>query len=620
MDEFNPYPPYNPEDEYAPIEPEFTEPEFRETEFTEPEFAEPQFAEPDPGVQPPVQPEQPYVQPQQAPQQAPVQQYPQQYAAPVQPAPGYVYPQGQVYRAYPQPPIPPVQPRPAAPYQQAYPQQPPVQPPVYPGYQPQYPQYRPVQQPVQQPVPQPQPAVTQAPVQQPAVYPAQQKANPYQPVYPQQPAVNAAYAQPQPKPEPKEPKPATSTGTKVFIICLCALLAAMVVGFGIYIWRNTEEKDKSNNKNIFDTPASTQPDINEYFGNYDPNMSSGDSYTENEYEITLVPDNGETQKRDDDNSASVGTPDEKAPVLVLNDIPSDKDSKKYDAKTSYDAVCDSIVTVECYEEKITDNDRDIVGSGSGTIISADGYIITNAHVIGNSKAYLVNIILNSGKKYQAKIIGYDTWTDLAVLKIDAKDLKPVKFGDSKNVNVGDDVIAIGSPGGEKFQNSLTKGIVSAVDREISINRYVRYIQSDAAISPGSSGGALCNIYGQVIGITTAKTVATYYENMSFSIPSETVKKIVDDLMRYGYVKERCRVGLTGTAISQEEVYYYGYPQGIEISEIDKNGSLADTDIKSGDILTELDGVAISSFQDVYDVLADHKPGDKIKVKTIRFEE
>ncbi|MBQ9248074.1 MAG: trypsin-like peptidase domain-containing protein, partial [Ruminococcus sp.] len=145
------------------------------------------------------------------------------------------------------------------------------------------------------------------------------------------------------------------------------------------------------------------------------------------------------------------------------------------------------MTVVCYKDKITDSDSDIVAQGTGTVISSDGYIVTNAHVISNSRMYAINIVFNNNDEYPAKIVGYDTWTDLAVLKIDAKDLKAVTFGDSALVNVGDDVIAIGSPGGQKFQNSLTRGIVSAVDRELSINKYVRYIQSDAAISPGNSG-------------------------------------------------------------------------------------------------------------------------------------
>ena len=394
----------------------------------------------------------------------------------------------------------------------------------------------------------------------------------------------------------------------------------MVIGFIVYVAGTARKDQPEQEKNPgYSNDSGDEEDDNGYgFSPFGNNDSIGSvSYTEVEDEITLKADNGDTQKRDDDNKDSVGTPDENAKDIVLEPLPSDKDDEKYTTQSAYELVSDSVVTVVCYEDKISDDDSDAVSSGSGTIISADGYLITNAHVIGNSRAYAVNIILNSGDEYQAKIVGYDTWTDLAVLKIDAKDLKAVTFGDSKLINVGDDVIAIGSPGGEKFQNSLTKGIVSAVDRELSVNKYVRYIQSDAAISPGSSGGPLCNIYGQVVGITTAKTVATYYENMSFSIPSVTVEEIVGDLMRFGYVKGRTRIGITGNEVSAEEYYYYNTPQGVVITQIDESGSVAGSKIKEGDIITEIDGKEITSFQDIYDVLAKHKEGDKVSIKVQR---
>ena len=400
----------------------------------------------------------------------------------------------------------------------------------------------------------------------------------------------------------------------------------MLIGFIVYIAglasnngsKHNNNSDNNSNGFFYDGDDFDDDEDTDPFGF---NNISG-SYTDVEDEITLKEDKGETQKRDDDNPDSVGEPDKDAKNITLSDLPKDKDDEKYTKQSAYEAVSDSVVTVELYDGDISDDDKDIVGTGTGTIISSDGYIVTNAHVLSNSKVYAVKIVTNSDKSYQAKIIGYDTWTDLAVLKIDAKDLKPATFGDSSLVNVGDDVIAIGSPGGEKFQNSLTQGIVSAVDRELSLNRYVRYIQSDAAISPANSGGPLCNIYGQVIGITTvktAKTVADYYENSNttFSIPSATVEEIVGDLMRYGYVQGRTRIGFSGTEVSEEQIYYYNYPKGVIVNDIDESGALAGTDIKDGDIITELDGEEIASFQDIYDVLADHKPGDKVTVKAVR---
>ena len=595
MDEFSPLQGYNPEDEYAPLD---AEPNAQSAPEI-PEAPQPQ----------PTAPEQPIPEP---PVYDGAQESIPQYRPYQQPYPGYP-----AQQSYPQPP---------------YPQQPvtpPVQPPYQPPYRPQQPPqgygmpYR--QQPMQQPMP------TQRPYPAPArpMQPTQQVQNVQlvQPPYPQAqiPQPDKAYAQnpystaPYQQPMPIQQKPVTPTGTKVFIIILCALLLAMVGGFIAYVAITAGNNNNNNNTNNNSGFSFYGDDLDDDNGQgFNPfGGNSITSYTDVEDEITLKEDNGDTQKRDDDNEASVGEPDEDAAGITLQALPKDKDDEKYTTQSAYDSVCDSVVTVMCYEDEISDDEKDIQSQGTGTIISADGYLITNAHVIGNSRYYAVSVVLNNGDKYQAKIVGYDTWTDLAVLKIDAKDLKPVTFGDSALINIGDEVIAVGSPGGVKFQNSLTKGIVSAVDRELSINRYVRYIQSDAAISPGSSGGPLCNIYGQVIGITTAKTIATYYENMSFSIPSETVEEIVSDLIHYGYVKGRTRLGLTGTAVSEEEVYYYGVPAGIEINSIDENGPLGGSDLQPGDIITELDGQEIASFQDIYDVLADHEPGDKITITASR---
>lgn len=437
-----------------------------------------------------------------------------------------------------------------------------------------------------------------------------------------------AYTQPS-QPAQKPPKQPTPLGTKVFIIILCALLLAMVLGFVAYIATSQREKGGPEKQPGYSFSFGDDDDSGSG-NNGDGNSDGGDenglnpfsfnnnsgSYSDVEDTITLIADNGETVKRDNDNPDSVGDPDPDAKNIALENPPKDQDSAKHNTQSAYAAVSDSVVTVVCYEDTITDDTNDIISQGSGVIFSTDGYLITNAHVIGNSRAYAVNIVLNSGEKYQAKIIGFDTWTDLAVLKIDAKDLKAVTFGDSEKINIGDDVIAVGSPGGEQFQNSLTKGVISALDRELSVNKNVKYIQSDAAISPGSSGGPLCNLYGQVIGITTAKAVAENFESMSFSIPSATVERIVGDLLHYGFVQGRTRIGFSGKELSASDASYYNV-SGVVVGTIDDDGSLADSDIKEGDIITELDGQTITSFQDIYDVLDDHKPGDEITIKAKR---
>ena len=489
-----------------------------------------------------------------------------------------------------------------------------------------YPVYQPIPgypQPMQQPVQYYYPNMGYA--QTPAAYP-QNQPQPEQPVQTVQPYAKAPVQTPTSaqtqenvyaraaQPTQKPSKPRTPTGTKVFIIILCALLATMIVGFGAYI-ANTKSDKGADDKPDFsfsigdndDGDSKSDEDKNGEYGlNPFSFHNESDDYTDVEDTITLIADNGETQKRDDDNPESVGEPNEKAKDITLQPLPKNDDVKP-STQGAYAAVSDSVVTVVCYQDSVTDNETDITSQGSGVIISEDGYLVTNAHVIGNSRTFAVNIVMNSGDKYQAKIIGFDTWTDLAVLKIDAKDLKAVTFGDSEKISIGDDVIAVGSPGGEKFQNTLTKGVISAVDRELSVNKNVRYIQSDAAISPGSSGGPLCNMYGQVIGVTTAKAVAENFESMSFSIPSATVERIVGDLMHYGYVKGRTRIGFSGRETTS----------GVLVESIDSEGSLADSDIKEGDIITELDGQTITTFQDIYDVLDDHKPDDKVTVKAKR---
>lgn len=537
----------------------------------------------------------------------PEQPVPEQPApdAPVQPQPPYTIP----YMTYPMyPPMPgmPLYPgQTGQPQQPGQPQQgvPPMQPPYPQGmYYPNYPTYY-VPYPPQQP--------GQPPMAQPG-QPPQGQVPPF--AAPQNGPVSDA-----PFVAKEEKKPA-STGTKAFLIILTALLLAMVAGFIVYIAANSKDAAKDKKAN---DPFAIQ-DKEDVFEKLPDNEEEEDGelkHSELKESIKLVADDGATQKRDSDNADSIGKPDKNAKSITISAAPKDADdAEKYTAKSAFSAVEDSVVTISCYKDKITENIYDIQSSGSGTIFSADGYIITNAHVLGNSRQFAVNVTLNSGKSYQAKIIGFDTWTDLAVLKIDASGLTPAVFGDSEKVEVGDDVIAIGSPDGMKYQNSLTQGVISAVDKESADNKCVRYIQSDAAINSGSSGGPLCNLCGQVIGITTAKTTAADYENMSFSIPSAAVKDIVTDLLHDGYVPDRTRIGFSGSEVTADEKLYYSLPSGVIITEISGDGALKGTDVKKYDIVTAIDGEAVGSFQDIYNILAKHKVGDKVELSIYRIEE
>ena len=295
-----------------------------------------------------------------------------------------------------------------------------------------------------------------------------------------------------------------------------------------------------------------------------------------------------------------------------------KSSGKKSAQSAYEKVSDSTVAILTFEDKIS-SEENAEGQGTGIIVSSDGYIVTNSHVIGDSKtAYKYQIINNDGKKYTANVVGYDTRTDLAVLKIKGKDLKPVHFVKKSHLQVGEDIIAVGNPGGLDFQNSLTKGIVSAKDRTLD-DSTVSYIQTDAAVNPGNSGGPLCNLYGEVIGITTAKINSATYEGMGFAIPTDTVETVVNNIIKYGYVENRVRLGIVGVAVDETASTALGIPQGILITEIADDGSFANSSANPKNIINKVDGTRVKTFNQVYSVLAKHKVGDKINVEICKVD-
>ena len=170
-----------------------------------------------------------------------------------------------------------------------------------------------------------------------------------------------------------------------------------------------------------------------------------------------------------------------------------------------------------------------------------------------------------------------------------------------------------TPGGIDFQNSITKGIISAVDREVSNTSLVKYIQTDAAINPGNSGGPVVNIYGQVIGIATSKIVSEQYEGMGFAIPVDTAKTSIDSLIKYGYVKGRVKLGITGRSISKYDASQTNMPQGIYVESVERGGPCDESGIKTGCVITEVNGVEVDTFSDVYKILEEFKPGDKIEI-------
>ncbi len=254
------------------------------------------------------------------------------------------------------------------------------------------------------------------------------------------------------------------------------------------------------------------------------------------------------------------------------------------------------------------------GEGSGIIASSDGYIITNAHVIEGSTSQ--KAVLSDGTTYEATVIGTDTATDLALIKIEATDLQSAEFGSSDDMQVGEQVIAIGNPGGIQFNSSVTVGYVSALNRSITYNGYdMTCIQTDAAINPGNSGGALVNMYGQVIGINSAKITATGFEGLGFAIPINSAQPIINNLKQYGYVKDRAMLGISGQYIDSMTARFYGLTQGYSVVKL--NANVSEAGIQKSDIITSIDGTKVESETAIQNVINRKKPGDTVSLEIYR---
>lgn len=259
------------------------------------------------------------------------------------------------------------------------------------------------------------------------------------------------------------------------------------------------------------------------------------------------------------------------------------------------------------------------GEGSGIIMSADGYIITNNHVV--SGADKVKVVLENNKEYDAKVVGSDARSDLAVLKISTAGLQYATFGNSAQLQVGDGVVAIGNPGGLEFAGTVTNGIVSALNRSVvSESGYtMNYIQTNASINPGNSGGALVNMYGQVVGINSAKISDSNYEGMGFSIPINTAKPIVDSLVRYGYVKDRVKLGITVQEFGSYEAKMYNTPTGLLVESVDTTSDAYAKGIRQGDIITKINGKTVSDFNGLSNEENKYKPGNTVTLTVYRYK-
>lgn len=334
---------------------------------------------------------------------------------------------------------------------------------------------------------------------------------------------------------------------------------------------------------------------------------------------------------------------------TVNLAQSDYPDLTYAAEAAVDAVVYVEVTVT-QQYQMTDpffrfffgdegpQTREQQGSGSGVIIRPDGYIVTNNHVVAN--ATKVQVTLNNNKVYDAKVIGTDPATDVALIKIDAQGLQTLPFGDSDQLRLGEWVLAVGSPLGYQLRSTITAGIVSAKGRSMAHDPRERnnggiqiesFIQTDAAVNPGNSGGALVNKTGELVGINTAIVSQTgAYSGYSFAVPVNIVKKVVEDLIDFGSVK-RAVLGIAMSDLSEGLAKNLKYdsvddmlkklklssPEGVYITEVAKGSSADKAGMKEGDVIVAIDGTDVKSGSAVKVKVNTFHPGDKAKVKIIR---
>lgn len=289
-------------------------------------------------------------------------------------------------------------------------------------------------------------------------------------------------------------------------------------------------------------------------------------------------------------------------------------------------VSPSVVGISCIVDGGT-------STGSGIVLSSDGYIITNAHVISGAKA--MSVVLPSSYNesddsseseaeiednltYTAELVGQDTQTDLAVLKIDRDDLVAAELGTSADLQVGELSIVIGNPLGLTLANSVTAGIISATDRTLTVDdRTMNLIQTDASVNNGNSGGPLINAYGQIIGVTSAKVSSSVGEGLGFAIPIDEAIPIINDLLENGYVTGRPSLGISGTDINSSYSAYYGVPQGFLIVSVAEGGGADAAGIQENDIIIAINDTMISSINELNEIKNQFEVGDTVTLTIYR---
>ena len=313
-------------------------------------------------------------------------------------------------------------------------------------------------------------------------------------------------------------------------------------------------------------------------------------------------------------------PDAQQSTLQLQQTPQSRDNVPVEGGLSLQEIylqnIDTVVSISCtgYSSSST---------GTGVILTQDGYIVTNAHVVEGAGS--IDVQLTDDRILPAALIGSDEISDLAVLRVEARDLAPAVFGDSAQLRVGDTVAAIGDPLGVKYRGTYTDGIVSAINRDVDMDgRTMTLIQTNAALNSGNSGGPLINCYGQVIGINTMKigafTDSAGVEGIGFAIPSATVKDIVDQLITQGYVSGRPTLGVEGEALSSFYQHYYRLPAGLYITYVEPGSDAHSKGIQDGDLLLSVDNQRITTMDELKSVLFDREVGQTVEAIIFRAGE
>ena len=375
-----------------------------------------------------------------------------------------------------------------------------------------------------------------------------------------------------------------SRGLKVFLWIASALTVGVVLGFAGFVVSWAVAGPQQGGSLVETLPEESQPDSSQ---------EGQDAAGAPEIELPDVD----------------VTPNEEG--ITIHEKP---EGEALDAQEVYNQVVKSTVAITASRTGETTD-----SSGTGIIATSDGYIITNAHVVLNTKSVLVTVTTYDGQQYDAVVVGMDRTTDLAIIKTNDYGFTPAQFGDSDQLSIGEWVVAIGNPGGERFASSLTRGIISGLDR--AVERYsedgMTFIQTDAAINPGNSGGPLVNMYGQVVGINAAKITTTEIEGICFAIPTNIAKDVINDIVKNGYVSDRVRLGVTIRGLSSYEAEMYNVPQGLVIVGFSSDSEIPSKGAEIGDIITAINGVNTTSSNTLYNELEKFKAGEKVKLTIYR---